>query len=546
VSLGPFGWILTREPSAGVRDRYLVACMREQVLADAGAGAEALDAARAAATRFAAALAGLAPARPLPAPPAFEAPAAGDDKVARPVLPECLGYDLADVEVVAGDAAWWRARHAGAVWLVGLRTGGSYFAPMWSAHTGLPYTTVRPRRPLAPHALAALARAAPRPDHIVLLDDQIDTGAALAEVIAALAGTAAAGAAHWCASPGRIARWTGERWRRARDVSPVVPGRRRLWQLLGDADHPRLIARLRDAGLALPTAARVAWRARHGKTRAWLPWNNPRLASLRRRLINPRKSPFAIVDGSGEPALFARFIGEAIFGRAEADRVAAFSPLHPPSTFLDGYLLTPAAPRLRPFADAHAAADTEARRRMRAGVARYAALLAAHGRLVTTCPPVDGPVRVARAVERIARRTGARIAFALPIEPPAAEDVAVLSSLAYSHGAWHWAVDAHGDTHRFQVDATWGGISSIGLELAAFVTACELPPADAAALAAESGCPPHAIAAQLGGAALIALEAAARTVDDGDTAAGAQLVAAFERMFDHARATARTLRQGDP
>lgn len=107
--------------------------------------------------------------------------------------PECSGYDLCDLEVCREDALHWLRDHAdpsSPPVLIGVRTGGAFYAPLWSsalrqrwgdeAH----YHTVRAlRKPSDPGAslylpeeLSMLPDAIEPDTDIVILEDQPHTG----------------------------------------------------------------------------------------------------------------------------------------------------------------------------------------------------------------------------------------------------------------------------------------------------------------------------------------------------------------------------------
>lgn len=349
-------------------------------------------------------MAGVAATSPWPATLTLHitdaAQAARVEKAISAPMPECCGYDIADLDLIAADAA--RLVEAiGAdrpVLLVAVRSGGAYFAPLWRAaldDLGVsrsrwcsvrPWPTLSENESSAPDALRAPDRfgatgaiettpatgltcmpgmpdadawlhGQPRPV-VVVLDDQPDTGATMARVAA---GLRAPDRELWFASVGKL--WRDEAGqRRLAHAAPawIGGGTRRLWECLMPPDHGRLLERLsRLPGLArLPSDAAPRWHCprdevRYGDARPWLPWNHPVVLTGRRPLVNPRKTPLAIAAADRRPLLHLRFIGEGVFGEAEFQRVQALQPGRR-AWFIDGYGVTadigpttPLAERLR-------------------------------------------------------------------------------------------------------------------------------------------------------------------------------------------------------
>jgi hydroxymethylpyrimidine pyrophosphatase-like HAD family hydrolase/orotate phosphoribosyltransferase len=73
--------------------------------------------------------------------------------------------------------------------VVGLRTAGSYFAPLVAAAlraggcTDVETVTLRPKKRMAPHERAALGRCAARGGQVILVDEPADTGGSLARAM---------------------------------------------------------------------------------------------------------------------------------------------------------------------------------------------------------------------------------------------------------------------------------------------------------------------------------------------------------------------------
>ena len=277
-------------------------------------------------------------------------------KVLHLPMPECCGYDLADLALIAGDVDRLTAqvRLDRAFLIVGIRTGGTYLAPLWKAVlTGLGvadvhWCTVRPREECAASDGLEIARAwlehrfAPV---IVVVDDRPDTGATMERVAAPLREP---GVDLWFSSVGKL--WQGPAAHPMPSHPPAYVMRNsrapRLWECLLPDEHPEFIARLRDtAGIpSLPAQARLHFRCpqgevRYGLSRAWLPWNDPQVLNGHRSLVNPRKTPIEILGPDGDALLHLRFIGEGVFGRAEFERMRKMGATGA-AWLVDGYAIT--------------------------------------------------------------------------------------------------------------------------------------------------------------------------------------------------------------
>ena len=102
--------------------------------------------------------------------------------------------------------------------------------------------------------------------------------------------------------------------------------------------------------------------------------------------------------------------------------------------------------------------------------------------------------------------------LAAPVPWPGRAGRAFRSSLRYSSGGWHWQVDQHGNLHRFQLEASWGDISFLELELAAFILENRLAIEDAGQLALLCGLAWSSVRESLSLAALIIVESRVRSV----------------------------------
>ncbi|MEV5598077.1 hypothetical protein [Streptomyces sp. NPDC052496] len=555
---------------------YACACSIEQLLADTAACPTAPAAARALLdevrqacqdlARAVAAGPGERPGPPAPGPEFLEramartaaytaglwqAGAARGDAAAEALLrhatdwktPECHGYDLADLDLVHGQAAAWLAAtgQRAPVFVVGVRTGGSYLAPLWAAavadagRTAAAWTTLRPLRTagritLAPAETGRLPAGLPPGTVLVAVDDQPDTGDTARAVRDALARRYPGARDIVFASPGRTYAVDGAGIRPLTRTSAVRADAGRLWQLLGPADADRLTARARAGGVVPDDGAtyRVA------------PFRGPFLTAYGPRgadtgagdagtgegeavssatgvlRISPRNTPFSLVaDGpaTGNPAApeprprayHFRFTGTGPHGAQGAEAVEALGEFLPPVRHhLDGYLVTGHEEGLRPLGTELSRMSVRHRRQTLEAVARYWHALDSLGGL----GPVDPTVTYAPR-DRLAgalRRLRDRLDRPLPVDtgwldrhlPPRApyggtRARVFRTSLPYSHQSWHWQVgappapDAPPVVRRFGLDWIWGGTGPLEAEISSFVVENRLDAADLAALRTAVG-----------------------------------------------------------
>jgi neamine phosphoribosyltransferase len=422
-----------------------------------------------------------------------------------PPRPEGLGYDLCDLEVADDDARWWLARLPGEhrIAVLGIRTGGSYLAPLWATRSeDGAYATVRPlgragSRCYLARELDGLGACCAAATDVVITDDQPNTG----ETVLALADVL--GKRHpdlrlWLASPGRIYRIAHAALRQERRARPLAPRDPvPLWRLLRSPE--RLVARIAATIPGIADDLDVVWRvrglsARYEAGRCWLPWDAPALEPLDRRLINPHKTPFTLVQRrTGAPVWHARFIGESPFGDEEAARVRRFGRLAGPgAVFVDGYLLTRHCGDLTELRVAYLGAPPADRARLRHQVAAYLSTLERDavlrggrgGRVALRAELERGLAALERRLS-VPAAPWPRERVPEAIERSGTRGVLVRSSLRYSHPSWHWQVSASLEVRRFQIDANWGQSSSIDLELASFLLDVQFPPEDLGALLAE-------------------------------------------------------------
>ncbi|GAA2421714.1 hypothetical protein GCM10010433_21900 [Streptomyces pulveraceus] len=548
----------------GAEARYACACSIEQLLADTAACPTApssahvlLDEVR----RACADLAGVLAAGPAKRPAATEpgpdfleramartaaltaglwrAGAARGDAAAEALLrhatdwktPECYGYDLADIGLVHGQAAAWLAAtgERTPVFVVGVRTGGSYLAPLWAAAvadagcTAAAWTTLRPLRTagriaLAPAETGRLPAALPPGTVVVAVDDQPDTGGTARAVRDALALRYPEARDIVFASPGRTYAVDGTGIRALARTRAVRADGGRLWQL--PAAAARLTARARSGG-AMPADAtefrvtpfRGPFHEAYGASATETEADGRSAtatvadgASTEVVRISPRNTPFSLVaeepavPGDRPRAYHFRFIGTGPHGAQGAEAVEALGDFLPPvRRYLDGYLVTGHEEGLRPLGPELRRMPAPHRRQVLEAVVRYWQALDDIGGL----GPVDPAVtyapreRLATALDRLRDRLSCRLPVDggwldrhLPRRAPLGGTRARLfrTSLPYSHHCWHWQVgaapapDALPVVRRFGLDWIWGGSGALEAEISSFVVENRLDATDLATL----------------------------------------------------------------
>lgn len=453
-------------------------------------------------------------------------------------MPECCGYDLVDLELIVGDGER-LTEQVGIgrpMLVVGIRTGGTYLAPLWKAAlTGLGVTdahwcTVRPET--GHEAFDGLAtgqawlerRVAPV---VVVVDDRPDTGGTMERVAAVLR---APGIELWFSSVGKL--WRGPAGHPAPTPAPVpvMRDRRypRLWECLLVNEHPTFIARLRGVpGLhALPDHVQLEFRcpqgeARYGLGRPWLPWNDLQVLNGRRPLVNPRKTPLAVCGPDRRALLHLRFVGEGVFGKAEFQRVLEMGSARP-AWFIDGYVVSVDIGAARPFRKQFHGASPSLRADLLSQAANWLSVLT-HQAVACThnsgAAMALGP-RWSAIVDAMRERCDPLLKVPKPLGAFLSRPVpwlgrtgkAIRSSLRYACGGWHWQVDEQGRIHRFQLEANWGDVSFPELEVAAFSLENRLTLADARHLASLCGLAYSSVRETLPLAALTIAEARVRSV----------------------------------
>ncbi|MES2868607.1 MAG: hypothetical protein V4749_03470 [Pseudomonadota bacterium] len=460
-------------------------------------------------------------------------------KVLHLPMPECCGYDLADFALIAGDVdrLITQVRLDRPFLIVGIRTGGAYLAPFWKAVlTGLGaddvhWCTVRPRNGCTTVDGLEAARAwlqhrfAPV---IVVVDDQPDTGTTMECVAAQFREH---GVDLWFSSIGKLWHDPAVQPMTSPPANVMRDSRApRLWECLMPSEQAEFIARLRDTVdiPSLPAQARLHLRCsqgemRYGFGRAWLPWNDPRVLSGHRPLVNPHKTPMEILGPDGDALLHLRFIGEGVFGRAEFERVRKMGSTGG-AWLADGYAITVDVGATRTFQELFHAANQQIRSRLLLQVASWLTIPewqiiahTCHSPVVMALDPcwlaMADIMRACCGYDPLQEISEQLRAFLMePVPWPGESGKTFRSSLRYSSGGWHWQVDQHGRLHRFQLEANWGDVSFPELEVAAFILENRLAIEDAGRLTSLCGLSWSSIRESLSLAALTIAESRVRSV----------------------------------
>lgn len=408
--------------------------------------------------------------------------------------PECSGYDLCDVEICYDDAKKWLYEMSdmqSPPLLIGIRTGGGYFAPFWSLacqhkwDIEVPYYTVRALRAhqtihfldeelaMLPHKLSEKT--------IVIIDDQPHTGETVKSLAQRLLHLYGDSVSIWMMSPGRIFKLNGLRLEKLTERLPIVNQPLRLWEVLDHdeavitkiSEVPEMSSLLTGNLIVVPHNQQL----KH--------WCHPSLQESFPLRINPKKSPFTIRRKSdGKIILFARFIGKDLFGEFQYNQLSYFDKWMPSKTaYKDGYLLTEFMDQLTDLRG-YAVKETELTKLAIADQSSeyWERLLKCYS--VSLFPSFNGESeKLWCDIEKIEQR----LKSTLPIDRSwFQESIKLLgehrnliySSLPYSHEHWHWKYkkNQYGQpkVYRFHIESTWGGISSIELEIASFILANRL------------------------------------------------------------------------
>jgi len=401
--------------------------------------------------------------------------------------PECSGYDLCDVEVVYEDAVEWLrspGRLSSPPVVIGIRTGGSYYAPFWALAAGqvwgteIPYYTVRALRTgdsirYLDEEMALLPADAGMRD-IMMVDDQPDSGQTFVALANRLMEKYGASSRIWAASPGRLFRYGSRGIERVKDSVPLRKDiRNRLWQLLGDDDAlmnrlrdvPGLEAHLRGSFVVVPRTQRLFWT--HPSMRARSPYR-----------INPKKTPFIVRRSVDErPLLFAKFIGKDLFGEYQYAMLKKFAHFLPDKHwFVDGYLITRFEPSLTNIREQTAGLSRETAETLARELIRFLELIWETSAIEEPGMHVWMRRQYHVVAEEAFRRHGVGVG---KLRQWLAEDdkgqgraTFVYSSLPYAYQHWHWAfVRSPGPPRmiRFHIDSTWGGITGVEVVAASFL-----------------------------------------------------------------------------
>ncbi|MFB7813561.1 Neamine phosphoribosyltransferase [Paenibacillus chitinolyticus] len=416
--------------------------------------------------------------------------------------PECSGYDLCDLEVCREDALHWLRDHAdpsSPPVLIGVRTGGAFYAPLWASAlrqrwgSDAHYHTVRAlRKPSDPGAslylpeeLSMLPDAIDPDTDIVILEDQPHTGGTVLELAGRLSVKYRLNKSVWVSSPGRLFKIENGRLVKRSDRIPLnAAKKKRIWQMLGSSEEvvefllPKLgISDARPADLETVPSKSVPH------------WNDPMYRHDAPFRINPKKTPFFIRQKStNEPVVFAKFIGKDLFGDFQFHQLKKFEQYLPDVlAYEDGYVVTKYEPELREMRDLFVNMPSAVTNEICQNMSGY------WKTLLASCQVSGGhPVHpLADHWQTYLGEMEDFIGRKLPSDPDWFEhslhtewtsSAHVYTSLPYANQYGHWRARLSAGqrlkTYRFHVDSTWGGTSSIEVELASFLLENRVRPDD--------------------------------------------------------------------
>ncbi|WP_217558796.1 Neamine phosphoribosyltransferase [Paenibacillus sp. GbtcB18] len=416
--------------------------------------------------------------------------------------PECSGYDLCDLEVCREDALHWLRDHAdpsSPPILIGVRTGGAFYAPLWSSAlrqrwgSDALYRTVRAlRKPSDPGAslylpeeLSMLPDSIEPDTDIVILEDQPHTGGTVLELAGRLSVKYRLNKPVWVSSPGRLFKIENGRLVKLSDRIPLnAAKKKRIWQMLGSSEEvvefllPKLgLSDTRPADLEAVPSKSVPH------------WNDPIYRHEAPFRINPKKTPFFIRRKStNEPVAFAKFIGKDLFGDFQFHQLKKFEKYLPDVlAYEDGYVVTKYEPGLREMRDLFVNMPSAVTGEICQNMSGY------WKTLLASCQVSGGhPVHpLADHWQAYLGEMEDFIGRKLPSDPDWFEhslhtewtsSAHVYTSLPYANQYGHWRARLSAGqrlkTYRFHVDSTWGGTSSIEVELASFLLENRVRPDD--------------------------------------------------------------------
>ncbi|WP_338553245.1 hypothetical protein [Paenibacillus sp. KS-LC4] len=405
--------------------------------------------------------------------------------------PECSGYDLCDVEVCYYDARNWLL----AMWdlqypplLIGIRTGGGYYAPFWSLacqqrwSKDVPYYTVRAMRKrqsihFSDAELALLPNLVADEVKIVIIDDQPHTGETVIGLAKSLKGRYGESVSIWVASPGRLFRVNGLCLEKLSERLPLVNKSSRIWELLEDPEA--IIPKINEVSEFSELSFEDMQVEPHTNLKYW---SHPSLKDSSPLRINPKKTPFTIrCKRDRRIMMFGKFIGKDLFGEFQFEQLRHFSNWMPRRTsYKDGYLLTGFVDGLLDIRDYVSEGSISAKLDIAAQVCGYWEMLHNHFS-VSSRTDIGGVADTLWAdIDTAEQGLKSRLPvdrswFQRSLEERAGHSNPVYSSLPYSHPHWHWKYmkaqqpGERSKVYRFHIDSTWGGMSSIELEIASFI-----------------------------------------------------------------------------
>ena len=411
------------------------------------------------------------------------------DKINSIQVPECCGYDLSDILICKEDVSDFY-KSFGEAAVIGVRSGGSYIAPLWAAllHGGsheTHYCTIRPLLDADSFFFVnEEMENLPNCKKFVILDDQIDTGKTAIAVSDMLRRRFGHGIQVYFSSPGRICELPNQTGY-IKDIMPLYDSPRKLWQGNKLERNNNLTQWFAKLGINAEGAGEYTYAdyvSRYSQEyqtdKQWEWWGD--YTQIKRpgpRRVNPRKTPL-VAYCNGEPRYHIKFIGQGVFGEAEYEKIKRFQDMSPLiAAYQDGYLVTEYKKGLSDFKLVyHMEQRREEKKQLLQQAAHYFDLQQEYA-AKAECRHL-GKNKLEQFIRKLCDefQIAQNIYFEETINSwmhhKRNNTLCIRSSLPYAPEYWHWQVQqlsAGYKVYKFHIDSIWGKVVSLETELASFL-----------------------------------------------------------------------------